>query len=135
MKQPESGSQHDLIQHRFLIAQEDLETAHLLLDAKQYRGANNRAYYSIYHTIDAILSIESIAFKRHKDTLAYFNKHYIATEIFPRNMGRKIVKAEEIRHASDYDTFSSSGDKARNSCLAFSRSHQKCNLLPFMSKQ
>ena len=65
MKQPESGSQHDLIQHRFLIAQEDLETAHLLLDAKQYRGANNRAYYSIYHTIDAILSIESIAFKRH----------------------------------------------------------------------
>ena len=26
-------------------------------------------------------------------------------EIFPRELGRKIVKAEEIRHASDYDTF------------------------------
>lgn len=26
-------------------------------------------------------------------------------EIFPREMGRKIVKAEEIRHASDYDAF------------------------------
>ena len=26
-------------------------------------------------------------------------------EIFPRDLGRKIVKAEEIRHASDYDTF------------------------------
>lgn len=82
-----------------------METAYLLLDAEQYRGANNRAYYSIYHTIDAILSIEEIAFKRHKDTLAYFNKQYIATEIFPREMGKQIVRAEEIRHASDYDTF------------------------------
>lgn len=105
MNQPETGSRHDLIEHRFLIAKEDLYTAYLLLDAKQYRGANNRAYYSIYHTIDAILSIEGIAFKRHKDTLAYFNKQYIATGIFPREMGKKIVKAEEIRHASDYDTF------------------------------
>ena len=105
MNQPETGSRHDLIEHRFLIAKEDLDTAYLLLDAKQYRGANNRAYYSIYHTSDAILSIEGIAFKRHKDTLAYFNKQYIATGIFPREMGKKIVKAEEIRHASDYDTF------------------------------
>lgn len=105
MKQPEIGTQHDLIEHRFYIAKEDLDAAYLLLNEKQYRGANNRAYYSIYHTIDAILSAEGIAFKRHKDTLAYFNKQYIATEIFPREMGRKIIKAEEIRHASDYDTF------------------------------
>lgn len=105
MKQPDAGTCQDLIEHRFHIAKEDLETAYLLFDAKQYRGANNRAYYSIYHTIDAVLSMDEIAFKRHKDTLAYFNKQYIATEIFPREMGRKIVKAEEIRHASDYDTF------------------------------
>ena len=25
--------------------------------------------------------------------------------IFPRELGKRIVKAEEIRHASDYDTF------------------------------
>lgn len=105
MKQPDMGTCKDLIEHRFCIAEEDLETARLLLNAKQYRGANNRAYYSIYHTIDAVLAIEEVAFRRHKDTLAYFNKYYIATEIFPRDIGRKIVKAEEIRHASDYDTF------------------------------
>ncbi len=105
MKQPEIGTQNDLIEHRFRVAQEDLSTAQLLLETEQYRGANNRAYYSIYHTIDAVLSIEGVAFKRHKDTLAYFNKQYIATGIFPREMGRKIVKAQEIRHASDYDTF------------------------------
>lgn len=105
MNQLESGTHQDLIEHRFRIAQEDLDTAYLLLRAEQYRGANNRAYYSIYHTIDAILSIDKIAFKKHKDTLAYFNKHYVATGVFSRDMGKKIIKAEEIRHASDYDTF------------------------------
>ena len=44
MNQFEEGTRHDLIEHRFFIAEEDLEAAYLLLDAKQYRGANNRAY-------------------------------------------------------------------------------------------
>lgn len=45
------------------------------------------------------------AFKRHKDAIANFNKDYVKTEIFPREVGRKIGEAEEIRHASDYDDF------------------------------
>ena len=108
MKQPEEfdmGDQWDLVYHRLQIAEEDYETAELLMQGERYRGANNRAYYSIYHTIDAVLSIHGVAFKRHKDTLAYFNKNFVATEIFPRSMGRQIVQAEEIRHASDYDPF------------------------------
>lgn len=108
MKQPEKldvGNWWDLVQHRLQIAEEDLETAKLLMDCDKYRGANNRAYYSIYHTIDAILSVHGVAFKRHKDTLAYFNKNFVAKEIFPRTIGRQIVQSEEIRHASDYDPF------------------------------
>ena len=34
-----------------------------------------------------------------------FNKDYVKTSVFPREMGRKIGQAEEIRHASDYDDF------------------------------
>lgn len=108
MKQPDSqdvGTQMDVVKHRLQVAKEDLDTANLTFEAGQYRGANNRAYYSIFHTISAVLAIEGIAFKKHKDTLSYFNKNYVRTEIFPRELGRKIVKAEEIRHASDYDTF------------------------------
>ena len=37
--------------------------------------------------------------------MANFNKDYVKTCIFPREMGRKIGQAEEIRHASDYDDF------------------------------
>ncbi len=45
------------------------------------------------------------SYKRHKDAIANFNKDYVKTEIFPREIGRKIGRAEEIRHASDYDDF------------------------------
>ena len=108
MKLPDSmdvGTRMDVAMHRIQVAKEDLETAYLTFNAGQFRGANNRAYYSIYHTISAVLAKEGVAFKRHKDTLGYFNKMYINTETFPRELGRKIVKAEEIRHASDYDDF------------------------------
>lgn len=108
MKQPEPlemGSQMDVVRHRLRVAREDLETANLTFAAGQYRAANNRAYYSIFHTVCAVLAKEGIAFKRHKDTLSYFNKKYIHEGVFPQDLGRKIVKAEEIRHASDYDTF------------------------------
>ena len=33
--------------------------------------------------------IEPIAFKKHKDTLGYFNKNYVNKEIVPREIGRK----------------------------------------------
>lgn len=108
MKLPDSldvGTKMDVARHRLAVSREDLDSAHLTFNAGQYRAANNRAYYSIYHAICAILAAEGVAFKRHKDTLSYFNKNYIHTEIFPRELGRKIVKAEEIRHASDYDDF------------------------------
>ena len=75
MKPPESvdiGTRMDVVRHRRNVAREDLETAQLIFDAGQYRGANNRAYYSIFHTICAVLAKEGVAFKRHKDTLSYF---------------------------------------------------------------
>lgn len=108
MKQPDSfdtGTLMDIARYRLQIAKEDLDTANLTYASERYRAANNRAYYSIFHSICAVLAKEGIAFKRHKDTIGYFNKNYIHTGIFPKELGRKIVTAEEIRHASDYDTF------------------------------
>ena len=105
MQPDEKGTQKDLIFYRIETAQSDIKAAEILLNAKEFRGANNRAYYGIYHAISAIHALDGNAYKRHKDVLANFNKNYIKTEIFPRKLGRKIVEAEEIRHASDYDDF------------------------------
>lgn len=50
-----------------------------------------------------MLAIEKKDFKRHKDVIAYFNKEYVSTEIFPKKIGRKISQAKAIREDSDYD--------------------------------
>lgn len=101
----EKGTRRDLVLYRLEVAKSDIKSAKILLDAGEYRGANNRAYYEIYHAISAIHALDGNAYKRHKDALANFNKNYIKTEIFPRTLGRKVAEAEEIRHASDYDDF------------------------------
>lgn len=55
--------------------------------------------------ISAIHALDGKAYKKHKDALANFNREYVKTEVFPRNIGRRISEAAEIRHASDYDDF------------------------------
>jgi hypothetical protein len=42
---------------------------------------------------------------RHKDAVAYFNKTYVATSIFPRELGKKLGRLKQERETSDYDDF------------------------------
>lgn len=93
----------ELSKHRLEQAKEDLTASKILYDMKLFKSANNRAYYSIFHSMKAVLALEPIDFKRHKDVIAYFNKNYIHTEIFSKNLGKKISEASRIREDSDYD--------------------------------
>ena len=93
----------ELPKHRLEQAKENLEEAELLFNCNKFKGANNRAYYSIFHSIKSVLALEPIDFKRHKDVQVYFNKNYVNTEIFPKKIGHKIAEAYTIREDSDYD--------------------------------
>ena len=92
MKQPDDniGTVKDLALHRIETAKSDINSAKILLDAGEYRSSNNRAYYGIYHVISAIHALDGKAYKKHKDALANFNREYVKTEVFPRNIGRRI---------------------------------------------
>ena len=89
--------------YRLERAKEECDTAQLLCDEDKLLAANNRAYYSIFYAIRAVLALERVDFKKHKDVLAHFNKNYVRTEIFPRQTGRRIVMASKVREDSDYD--------------------------------
>lgn len=100
----EHETKEALAKYRLEKAEETLHTAEIILkEVRDYASANNRAYYAIFYAIRAILALEEIDFKRHKDVTAYFNQHYINTEIFPKKIGRKIAQAQRIREDSDYD--------------------------------
>lgn len=88
--------------NRLNSGKEKLDVCELLCNAGYYKDANNRAYYSIFNSIRAILSTVPIDFKRHKDVIAYFNQNYVKTEIFPKELGHRISLANAVREDSDY---------------------------------
>ena len=91
----DSGTAKDLVLYRIESAKENLRSAKILLEAKLYKDANNRAYYSIFHAVNAVHALNGKAYKRHKDAIANFNKEYI-------NVERRIVRGiNDIIFADD----------------------------------
>ena len=90
MMQPnEKGTRKDLVLYRIETSKSDIKAAEILLEAKEFRGANNRAYYGIYHAISAVHALDGNAYKRHKDALANFNKNYIICRCLTTENNRK----------------------------------------------
>jgi len=50
----------------------------------------------------AVLALEGKDFKKHSTLLGYFNQHYVNTDIFPRELSKRITQASVIRNESDY---------------------------------
>jgi len=101
----ENDYNKSLCEYRISCAEESYDVAMTLLREEHLKDANNRAYYSIFYSVCAVLALDGTAFKRHKDTLAYFNKEYVHTGKFPGEIGRSVAEAERIRNQSDYDDF------------------------------
>lgn len=46
---------------------------------------NGKISDTAFYAIKAVLALKDIDFKRHKDVVAYFNRHYVATELIPKD--------------------------------------------------
>lgn len=101
---PESAPR-DLAQYRLDKAKEMLKDATILFEADQWSSANNRAYYSVFHGMRAVLALRQVDFKKHSAVIGYFNKEYIHAGVFAREYLTIINNASIIRNHSDYDDF------------------------------
>lgn len=95
----------ELLGYRLNRAKETLELACELYNREKYRDANNRSYYAAFYAMKAVFTTKGKDHKKHKTILADFNKEFIATEIFPKSIGRKISALALVREQSDYDDF------------------------------
>ncbi len=100
-----TDKQKDLCVYRFAQAEETISSAQLCVDNRFYKDAINRAYYAAFYAVKAVLAISDVDFKRHKDVVAYFNQHYVATDMLSREAGRKLARLQRKRETSDYDDF------------------------------
>lgn len=100
-----SEVEKDLSKYRLEKAKEMLDEADVLFVSKHYKGSNNRAYYSILHSMRAVLALDKYDSKKHSGIIAEFQRRYIKTGIFEREYSKIIMASSEIRNASDYDDY------------------------------
>lgn len=97
--------QIELSKYRLQESKDSLRVAEHCLTEGLYKDSINRSYYAAFYSIKAVLALGTVDFKRHKDVIAYFNKEFIATNIFNRELGRRLGTLKQLREKSDYDDF------------------------------
>ena len=97
--------QEELSRYRIQEAKNSLKVAEHCLKEDLYKDSINRSYYAAFYAIKAVLALGTIDFKRHTDVVAYFNKEYVATNVFPRELGKRLGMLKQLREKSDYDDF------------------------------
>lgn len=95
--------QADYSKYRLDRAKEDLEAARLLFLNGEYRAANNRAYYSMFHAIRALLVFDNFDASKHSGVISEFRRRYIKKGLLPMELSKMVGSAFTIRNASDYD--------------------------------
>ena len=93
----------NLALYRLQQAEESLDEARYLFDGKKSsRSVVNRAYYAMFYSILALLIFEPYSSSKHSGVLSYFNRRFIKTEEIPKDIGRAVNKAFDIRQRGDY---------------------------------
>lgn len=95
----------ELSKYRIATAESTYRMAKLCFENQGYRDAVNRSYYAAFYALRAVLALDGVDFKRHKDVVAYFNQYYVATNKFEREMGKRIGRLKTMREDCDYDDF------------------------------
>lgn len=86
-------------------ADECLKDAKILLERESYRGAANRSYYAVFHSIRAVLAYDGYDSKKHSGVISEFRRRYIKTGIFDSDMSDIIGSLFDLRTDSDYNDF------------------------------
>jgi uncharacterized protein (UPF0332 family) len=109
-----AGSMKDLTKYRYECCKEALEDARLLYNNGRYKNALNRSYYSIFHAMRAVNTLDDFDSSKHSGVIAHFNQNYVKTGEFPRDAYKIIKLASEKREFADYlDFYVASKEDAR----------------------
>lgn len=92
----------DLIRYRLEQASETLAEAVLLRDAGAFRGAINRAYYAMFYALLGLLATRQLGTSKHSGAIALFDRDFVKTGVFSRELSRALHLAFQRRQVHDY---------------------------------
>ena len=112
-----AGGLKDFSAHRYLRAREEINTAKLLLDNKNYRSSLNRSYYALFHAIRAVNALDGFDSSKHSGVIAHFNQFYVKTGIFDSGTSSIIRHASVMREQADYDDYFMATEEDAVECI------------------
>jgi len=89
----------EYISHFIAKAVESVETAKNIPNPD---FAVSRAYYGMFYAAQAVLLSKRLQYRKHSAVIASFNKEFVKTGIFPKEMSRMLDKAFDFRKQGDY---------------------------------
>ncbi|MEW6403187.1 MAG: HEPN domain-containing protein [Chloroflexota bacterium] len=93
-----------LIQYRLERAFETLESAKLVQEqGNDPASVVNRAYYAMFYAALALLETIGKEPSKHSGVLALFDQHFIKPGILPKEMGKFLHTAFDMRLSGDYE--------------------------------
>ena len=84
-------------------AKETLKIAKQLYKQDYYNDSVSRAYYAVFHSLQAILLTIGLSFSKHSGVIGAFNKEFIHKDIFPKDFHKMIERLFKDRQIGDYE--------------------------------
>lgn len=99
------GSIKALSKYRFDSAQEDLDSARVLLEDGKYKASVNRSYYAIFHSLRSVTALDQFDSSKHSGVIAYFNRTYVKSGVFNKSISKLVDTSFRLREKADYQDF------------------------------
>ena len=107
----------ELIAYRMEQAHKAVEDVEFLIHNKRYGLAINRIYYGIFYLLSALALKYTFETSKHQQLIGWFNKNFVNTDLFNKDIAAIVYKAFSKRSTSDYAVLRSSAKKKRKQCL------------------
>lgn len=90
-----------LVQYRLEQAEDTLRASTLLMEYS-LGGVMNRSYYAMFYAVLALLALHKLETSKHAGAISLFNREFVHTGVFPRELSRWLHQAFRQRLAADY---------------------------------
>lgn len=64
--------------------------------------ASSKAYYAVFHLMQAVLLTKGLTYSKHAGVISGFSEHFIKSNIFPSHFGEVIQRLRKDRELGDY---------------------------------
>lgn len=100
-----SDTLEDVIQYRLEKANQTLEDAKLLANAKRWNPCVNRLYYACFYAVSALLAQNEFSSNKHTGIRSLFNLNFVKTGLISKETAEIYNDLFDRRQEGDYADF------------------------------